>query len=190
MKAKLSPPLAAIGCVAGYVLLSCAAGASDAAALLVTAAQAVLALALAHMAGLGRQALGLCRPHDDRAVAIAAILWAALAAAACAVLPVASAPPADALDIVRVCFAAPVAEELVFRGLVLAGLRTRLDDRAAIAAQALLFAALHGTPAAMLYALGMGLVFSLAAVRTGSIWPGITLHIVNNGLLWAIGRLA
>ena len=51
--------------------------------------------------------------------------------------------------------------------------------------QAVLFAALHGSLRAKTYALGMGLLFGWAADRSGSLLPGILLHILNNGAVLA-----
>ena len=78
----------------------------------------------------------------------------------------------------------PVAEELVFRGAALRLLRP-LGRNAAILGQAVLFAALHGGLQAKAYALGMGLLFGWAADRSGSLLPGILLHILNNGAVLA-----
>ena len=78
----------------------------------------------------------------------------------------------------------PVAEELVFRGAALRLLRP-LGRNAAILGQAVLFAALHGSLQAKAYALGMGLLFGWAADRSGSLLPGILLHILNNGAVLA-----
>ena len=50
---------------------------------------------------------------------------------------------------------------------------------------AVLFAALHGSLQAKAYALGMGLLFGWAADRSGSLLPGILLHILNNGAVLA-----
>ena len=60
-----------------------------------------------------------------------------------------------------------------------------LGRNAAILGQAVLFAALHGSLQAKAYALGMGLLFGWAADRSGSLLPGILLHILNNGAVLA-----
>ena len=78
----------------------------------------------------------------------------------------------------------PVAEELIFRGAALRLLQP-LGKNAAIAGQAVLFAAMHGSWTAKAYALGMGLIFGWAADRAGSLLPGLVLHILNNGIVLA-----
>ena len=60
-----------------------------------------------------------------------------------------------------------------------------LGKNAAIAGQAVLFAAMHGSWTAKAYALGMGLIFGWAADRAGSLLPGLVLHILNNGIVLA-----
>ena len=112
---------------------------------------------------------------------IAALLWAGLAAAFSVLFPAEAAAPAG---ILRNCLVLPVAEELIFRGATLRLLQP-LGKNAAIAAQAVLFAAMHGSWTAKAYALGMGLIFGWAADRAGSLLPGLVLHILNNGIVLA-----
>ena len=112
------------------------------------------------------------------------MLWAALAAGFELLFPSSAAAPAGAAGLLRSCLVLPVAEELVFRGAALRLLRP-LGRNAAILGQAVLFAALHGSLQAKAYALGMGLLFGWAADRSGSLLPGILLHILNNGAVLA-----
>ena len=102
-----------------------------------------------------------------------------------AVLP---APAGDArvLSFVRHCVAAPVAEELVFRGAVQRVARP-LGEREAVLLQAVLFALQHAGPAGMAYALLCGLGLGWLAARTGKVWPGMLLHTLNNLLVFAAG---
>ena len=111
---------------------------------------------------------------------LAALLWAALAAGSELLFPSSAAAPAGAAGLLRSC----LVEELVFRGAALRLLRP-LGRNAAILGQAVLFAALHGSLQAKAYALGMGLLFGWAADRSGSLLPGILLHILNNGAVLA-----
>ena len=84
------------------------------------------------------------------------------------------------------CIAAPVVEELVFRG-VIQQLAQPLGRWQAAALQAVLFAVQHGTPAGMAWALGCGLVLGALRERTGRVWPGMLLHTLNNLLVFAAG---
>ena len=91
-----------------------------------------------------------------------------------------------ALSFVHHCIAAPVVEELVFRG-VIQQLAQPLGRWQAAALQAVLFAVQHGTPAGMAWALGCGLVLGALRERTGRVWPGMLLHTLNNLLVFAAG---
>ena len=129
------------------------------------------------------------RPQN-RTAALLAAFGCALAylpagralAAVCAALPLSAAGQRFALH----CAAAPLAEELVFRGAV-QGLLRPLGPRAAVCVQAALFAVQHGTPACMASAPGCGLVRGARRDRTGSLWPGMLLHTLNNLLVFAAG---
>lgn len=79
--------------------------------------------------------------------------------------------------------AAPLSEEFLFRGFLLAGLRhTRLGAWGAIALAALLWAGLHTQYDFMGFAsvLFSGLFLGYARIRTGSLWLCIVLHGMNN----------
>ena len=126
-----------------------------------------------------------CRAEKRRAVCLAALGWAGLAAAYTLLVPGGAAEvPAGFSAILRSCLWLPIAEELIFRGALLRILQP-LGRNAALLVQAVLFAAVHGTPVQKGYAFGMGLIFGWAAQATGSPVPGMVLHILNNGLVLA-----
>ncbi len=81
---------------------------------------------------------------------------------------------------------APFAEEVAFRGYVLSALRTRLPAGAAIVGSAVLFASMHLDPVRFPAVLFLGLFLGWFAWRSGSIWPAVVAHGVNNGLGSAI----
>mgnify|MGYP004674352239 CR=1 FL=1 len=114
------------------------------------------------------------------------LLWAGMAAGFSLLCPggVETAEIGGAGDLLRICLLLPAAEELVFRGGVQRCLRP-LGAGAAIGLQAVLFAALHGSLRAKCYALGMGLIFGWAAQKSGSLLPGMGLHLLNNGIVLA-----
>ena len=95
-------------------------------------------------------------------------------------------PPGGAARFCRVCLLAPLAEEGVFRGAVQRRAQP-LGRGQAILLQAVLFALQHGSAAAMAYALVCGLVLGTLRSRTGSVWPGMLLHTLNNLLVFAAG---
>ena len=86
--------------------------------------------------------------------------------------------------VLRVCAMLPLGEELIFRGGVQRLLRP-LGPGVALAGQAVLFAAAHGSAEAKIYAFAMGLVFGWAVEHTGRIWPGMGLHCLNNCIVLA-----
>ena len=128
-------------------------------------------------------------PAFWKAFGQAVALWAAVAVAGSLLLPGGSMtlpeePEKMGWTVLRVCAVLPLGEELIFRGGVQRLLRP-LGPGVALAGQAVLFAALHGSLQAKAYALGMGLLFGWAADRSGSLLPGILLHILNNGAVLA-----
>ena len=81
------------------------------------------------------------------------------------------------------CIFGPIMEEICFRGLILDGLlKTRCRPWLAILISALLFALLHGLGANFVTALLFGILVGWLYWRTGSIIPGIIIHITNNSL--------
>ncbi|HSC51955.1 MAG TPA: CPBP family intramembrane glutamic endopeptidase [Gaiellaceae bacterium] len=95
-----------------------------------------------------------------------------------------SKAPQFALNAIVVVVAAPIVEELTFRGL---GFRLLLPLGAlvAVVGTAVAFAADHGLvegfPALLLFGLGVALV----RLRTGSIYPGMLLHACFNAFALA-----
>ena len=79
-------------------------------------------------------------------------------------------------------FVAPFCEEIFFRGFIFMGLRQAMPVGLAIVASAFLFAVAHADLGsfAVLFIIGIGLAF--IRWRTHSIWPGIFLHMLNNGI--------
>ena len=83
---------------------------------------------------------------------------------------------------------APIGEEVFFRGVVYNLLRQRLDARWSIALSSLAFALAHAdSPPVVLTSLIIGLALAWAYEQTKSIWPGIFIHMLNNGLVVILG---
>lgn len=81
-----------------------------------------------------------------------------------------------------IAVAGPLAEELMFRGVIQTRLERAMPVWAAVVLQAVLFGVTHGTPVQMAYAFLMGLVFGLLRSRTGSILPGFAAHAAFNAM--------
>jgi membrane protease YdiL (CAAX protease family)/uncharacterized RDD family membrane protein YckC len=92
------------------------------------------------------------------------------------------------LAVVLIAGLAPFAEELFFRGFFFSGLRSRLSFLPAALVAGLVFGAVHAatgiTTVIPLAALGFGLCWLYE--KTGSLWPCVILHAINNGLALAL----
>ena len=88
------------------------------------------------------------------------------------------------VQVLLIVIAAPISEETCFRGMLFGGLRTRLPRIAAALVSGLIFGALHATTgvSAVPPLVFFGLVLALLYERTGSIVPGIVLHMLNNSV--------
>jgi hypothetical protein len=88
------------------------------------------------------------------------------------------------LQILLIVIAAPVSEEVCFRGMVFGGLRTRLPRVAAALLSGLIFGLLHALTgfSAVPPLIAFGFILALLYEKTGSIVPGIILHMLNNSV--------
>ncbi|MCE3222151.1 MAG: rane protein of unknown function, putative rane protease [Nitrospira sp.] len=94
------------------------------------------------------------------------------------------APPILAVSLMEYVLFAPVFEELAFRGLLFGVLRRRLHWWPAAMLSAALFALAHGYGLiGFLSVFWSGLVWAWAYERTGSLWPGMIGHAINNLLV-------
>jgi membrane protease YdiL (CAAX protease family) len=91
------------------------------------------------------------------------------------------------VQILLIAIAAPIAEEVCFRGMLFGGLRRRLPRVAAALLAAAFFGALHATTglSAVPPLIAFGFVLCLLYEKTGSIVPGIILHVLNNSVALA-----
>lgn len=72
-----------------------------------------------------------------------------------------------------------IIEEFAIRGVVMQPLR-RYGDGFAIVASASIFSIMHGNMAQIPYTVVGGLYLGYLTIATGSIWPSIILHFINN----------
>jgi len=85
------------------------------------------------------------------------------------------------LMIVAAVLVAPICEEIVFRGYFYAASKKFVGPWAAGACSALVFAAAHGSLAALLPLFVFGCLLALIYEKTGSIWAPIAVHFCFNG---------
>jgi hypothetical protein len=81
-----------------------------------------------------------------------------------------------------VAIAAPLLEEILFRGIILHGLLKNYKAGISIAFSSLLFALIHGNVAQGLGAFLMGLFMGWLYWKTRSLYLPILLHFVNNSI--------
>ena len=88
------------------------------------------------------------------------------------------------VQILLIVIAAPISEEICFRGMLYGGLRERFPMIVAALIAGLVFGALHALTglSAVPPLIAFGLVLCLLYERTGSIVPGIVLHMLNNSV--------
>lgn len=88
------------------------------------------------------------------------------------------------VQILLIAIAAPISEELCFRGMLFGGLRNRYPRWIAAAVAALVFGALHALTgiSAVPPLIAFGVILCLLYEKTGSIVPGIVLHTLNNSV--------
>ena len=100
-----------------------------------------------------------------------------------------SDPIVLSLLFIRSALIAPIMEEFVFRGVILQSLR-RFGDAFALMCSAILFSLAHQNLIQAPNAFMFGLVIGYFVIRTGSLWIGILIHIVNNFLALSMTIIA
>jgi uncharacterized protein len=88
-----------------------------------------------------------------------------------------------------IAVAAPVAEELLFRGFLQRALANYLPIWAALLLSSLAFALVHGQPAAIPALMALSMAFGYIYYRTGSLRTNIILHILNNAAALLLTQL-
>ena len=88
------------------------------------------------------------------------------------------------LQVLLIVIAAPISEEICFRGFLYGGLRERYPRLAAALLAGVVFGALHALTGitAVPPLIVFGFLLSLLYEKTGSIVPGILLHMLNNSV--------
>jgi uncharacterized protein len=88
------------------------------------------------------------------------------------------------VQVILIVILAPISEEICFRGMLFGGLRRKLPRIPAALIAGLIFGALHATtgPTAVPPLIVFGFLLCLLYEKTGSIVPGIVLHLLNNSV--------
>lgn len=86
------------------------------------------------------------------------------------------------LGLIAIAVAAPLIEELLFRGLLQKSFAHKMPVGAAILLSAFLFSLVHMQPYAMPALMSLGAAFGYIYHKTGSLRMTILLHMINNAL--------
>ena len=79
-----------------------------------------------------------------------------------------------------IAFSPAICEELLFRGAILTGLRSRLKPWAVIITVGILFGIFHISPFRIPVTALLGMMLAYLTIRTGSIIPAMIVHFINN----------
>lgn len=96
-------------------------------------------------------------------------------------------PVSTGLLFLLVAISPALCEEAFFRGIVMSGFR-RLGQWPAIIATAFLFGLAHASIYRLLPTMALGVLMGYAVWRTRSIFAGMLVHMVNNGLIVAMAK--
>lgn len=88
------------------------------------------------------------------------------------------------IQVLLIVIAAPIGEEVCFRGMLFGGLRERLPRVSAALLSGLIFGSLHAISGieAVPPLIFFGFLLALLYEKTGSVVPGILLHVLNNSI--------
>ena len=92
----------------------------------------------------------------------------------------------DWKTIIAVVLLAPIGEELLFRGVSYTYARHALRPTAAIIFQAVLFGVYHGNLIQFFYGTLIGILFGFLRKQSGSVIPGLVLHVIINSSAYLI----
>lgn len=82
--------------------------------------------------------------------------------------------------------AAPIIEEVIFRGYLFGRLRNYAGTALAVLVTSLTFAFLHMQLNVGIDVFALSIILCLLRVVTGSIWAGVLLHMIKNGLAYYV----
>ncbi len=86
------------------------------------------------------------------------------------------------MGILCIAIFGPLVEELLFRGAITKILLQQYKPLSAILLSGLIFGIFHLNPAQVVVAIPIGFLLAWLYYRTGSILPGLLIHILNNGM--------
>ena len=98
-----------------------------------------------------------------------------------------SSPLSIAMAIATAAIAAPITEEIAFRGFFFGSLRTKYGFWAACLLSSAVFAIIHPTiPAQFLGLMALGMVFCVLREKTGNLAAPMIAHGINNLVMFIV----
>lgn len=97
------------------------------------------------------------------------------------------------LSLLAVAVAPGICEELAFRGWIFSSLRTSNRPWSTILVSSVLFGVMHVMLSAFqqfFHSTVLGVVLGILALRSGSLWPCVIMHVTNNGMAVLFGWLS
>lgn len=94
------------------------------------------------------------------------------------------------IAMIALVFIAPIAEEIIMRGWLYGKLREKLKIPAAMLLTSLLFGVLHGQWNVSVGVFALSLVLCGLREITGTIWSGMLLHMLSNGIAFYLLYIA
>lgn len=91
--------------------------------------------------------------------------------------------------LIVVALVAPVTEEIIFRGLILDGLRENYPLRTALLLSSMFFAVIHFDVYAVVNAFILGIALAFVRISTGSLFLCIVLHALVNAFPYALSHI-
>ena len=101
--------------------------------------------------------------------------------AAAALTDTPDTPMGFVLNLIYVAVLPAFFEEIAFRGVIMQPLR-KYGDWFAIGISAVIFGLIHGNMTQMPFAICAGIALGYVFIVTGSIWPSVIIHFLNNSL--------
>jgi membrane protease YdiL (CAAX protease family) len=84
------------------------------------------------------------------------------------------------IQLIAICIIGPIAEELLFRGIIYRRLRDYIGTAWAAVLSGIIFGVVHGNLVQGIYAGLFGIVLALLYEHYGTIWIVIVVHVANN----------
>lgn len=94
------------------------------------------------------------------------------------------------MTVIATVFLAPVFEELIYRGVLLHGLKRQKSAAGSVLLCALAFMLMHMNPLQVVFQFALGAVAAIVVLKTGRVLPAMVMHATSNALALVISDTA